>query len=260
MAGHFPFYAEKVAIVTGASKGIGAAIARQLGSAGAKLVLAARDRQALAAVAQELGPKAATFPTDLTEDEGPHTLTRFAVETFGRVDAAFNVIGGNRVGGITDLSAADWDDVHKLTLRSAFLCQQAQARQFIEQKAPGSIVNISSINSHTPMRRGVAYTTAKAGLDMLTKNAALELTKYGIRVNAVLPGLVATEGLQPYLDMPKILSGFMERIPMRRPALPEEIARPALFLGSDDASYITGACLVVDGGWMLNGYPDFSNM
>ncbi|HKK30192.1 MAG TPA: SDR family oxidoreductase, partial [Alphaproteobacteria bacterium] len=120
----------------------------------------------------------------------------------------------------------------------------------------GAIVNIASLNAHVPMFAGSAYVSAKAGCEALTKNGALEFADYGIRVNAVLPGLVQTPLTRRHFDNDAALAAFMERIPQRRPAQPEEIAAPACYLASEDATYVNGASLLVDGAWAVSGYPD----
>lgn len=129
---------------------------------------------------------------------------------------------------------------------------------YMKDNGGGAIVNVASLNAHVPMFYGAAYSSAKAGVEMLTKNAALELTQHGIRVNAILPGLVATPLTKDLTDQETIYEAYMERIPMGRPADPDEMAGPALFLVSDDASYENGTSLVVDGAWEVSGYPDLS--
>lgn len=125
------------------------------------------------------------------------------------------------------------------------------------QGTGGAIVNISSLNQLVPLYGSASYAAAKAGVGLLTQNAALELARYQIRVNAVLPGVTDTRPTQRS-KVPEIRRAYLERIPLGRIASPEEIARPALFLASQDARYITGVSLIVDGGWALTGYPDAS--
>ena len=126
----------------------------------------------------------------------------------------------------------------------------------IDQGRGGAIVNISSLNQIVPFPGASSYATAKAGVGMLTQNAALELAAHRIRVNAVLPGLTDTPSTTFIRETPPIREAYMQRIPAKRAAQPEEIAAPALFLASELATYITGASLLVDGGWALTGYPD----
>ena len=182
-------------------------------------------------------------------------LVDAAVERFGGLDCAFNVAGGARAAYLLDMAEADWDFTVDLCLKGVFLAMKHQARQMIRQGG-GSIVNVASLNAHVPMHGGSAYAAAKAGVEMLTKNGALEFAPDGIRVNAILPGLVQTPLTRRHFDNPDAYAAFVERIPLGRAAQPEEISGPALFLASDDASYVSGASLLVDGAWAVSGYPD----
>src|SRR5690606_1054834 len=179
-------------------------------------------------------------------------------ELHGGFDTIFNVVGGSNAGTLTDISFEDWDFTVRLNLYSAFIGTRLAARHFMAEKKNGSVVNIASLNSIVPMHFGVGYTAAKAGAVMLTKQAALELTEHGIRVNAVSPGLVATPLTAGLRQIPGVEEAYMERIPAGRAAEPEEIAAGALFLASDDASYISGENLVIDGAWQVTGYPNLS--
>lgn len=245
----------KCAVVTGAASGIGLAIARQLIGEGALVVGGDLNADLLAHVAKDLGPRFTGLTGDVTREADAEALVARAIERHGRLDCAFNVAGGNRAGYIVDLSEADWDFVIDLCLKGVFLGIKHQARQMIRQGG-GAIVNIASLNAHVPMFAGAAYATAKAGVEMLTRNAALEWADQGIRVNAVLPGLVETPLTRPHFQDPARLDAFKARIPMGRPAQPAEIAAPALFLASTEASYVSGASLLVDGAWATSGYPD----
>jgi NAD(P)-dependent dehydrogenase (short-subunit alcohol dehydrogenase family) len=242
-------FAGKVAVVTGAASGIGLAIAKRLLAEGAKVV--GVDHNACA----ELGSGFVAMEGDITKEETAERLTGTAVDRFGAVHVLFNVAGGARSGYIVDLAEADWDFTVDLCLKGVFLGMKHQARQMMRQ-GNGSIVNIASLNAHVPMHAGSAYVAAKAGVEMLSRNGALEFAEFGIRVNAILPGLVQTPLTQRHFDNPDALAAFEQRIPMGRPAQPEEIAAPALYLASDDASYVNGASLLVDGGWAVSGYPD----
>lgn len=246
---------DKAAIVTGAASGIGLAIARQLLAEGARVAGSDINGDLLASVGAELGAGFTGLAADVTREADAEALVALATEKFGRLDCAFNVAGGNRAGYIVDLSEADWDFVVNLCLKGVFLGMKHQARQMMRQGG-GAIVNIASLNAHVPMHAGAAYSTAKAGVEMLSRNGALEWADRGIRVNAVLPGLVETPLTRLHFQDPARLDAFKERIPMRRAAQPEEIAAPALFLASRDASYVSGASLLVDGAWSVGGYPD----
>lgn len=239
----------KVAVVTGGASGIGLAIARRLLAEGASV--AAGDLNPA-----DLGERSVCVTTDVTREADVENLVAQAVDRFGGVDLAFNVAGGSRPGYIVDLSAEDWDFTVDLCLKGVFLGMKHQARQMMRQGRGGAIVNIASLNAHVPMHAGSAYVSAKAGVELLSRNGALEFAEHGIRVNAILPGLVQTPLTRRHFDNPDALAAFNARIPMGRPAQPEEIAAPALFLASADASYISGASLLVDGAWAVSGYPD----
>ena len=245
----------KVAVVTGAASGIGLAIASRLVAEGAKVVGGDLVADRLASVGAALGSAFSGLAGDVTKEPDAEALVAHAMSRFGQIDLAFNVAGGNRAAYIVDQSEADWQFVIDLCLKGVFLGMKHQARQMMRQGG-GAIVNIASLNAHVPMHGGAAYSTAKAGVEMLTRNGALEWAERGIRVNAVLPGLVETPLTKPHFDDPARLSAFRGRIPFGRAAQPDEIAGPALFLASSDASYVSGASLLVDGAWAINGYPD----
>ncbi|WP_428538499.1 SDR family NAD(P)-dependent oxidoreductase [Rhodopila sp.] len=243
-------FAGKVAVVTGAASGIGLAIATRLLAEGARVV--GCDLQPI----EELGPGFVGIEADVTQESAAERLVGTAVDRFGAVHAAFNVAGGSRPGYIVDLAESDWDFTVDLCLKGVFLGMKHQARQMMRQAGAFSIVNIASLNAHVPMHAGSAYVAAKAGVEMLSRNGALEFAAFGIRVNAILPGLVQTPLTRRHFDNPDALAAFEQRIPMGRPAQPSEIAAPALYLASEDASYVNGASLLVDGAWAVSGYPD----
>jgi len=245
----------KVAIVTGAASGIGQAIARRLHAEGASVLGGDLNIEGLDALQTELSERFLPRAGDVTVEADVALMVEEASEHFGGLDHAFNVAGGNRAGYLLDLNEEDWDFTIDLCLKSVFLCVKHQARRMVSRKV-GSIVNVASLNAHVPMHAGAAYATAKAGVEMLTKNAALEFADLGLRVNAVLPGLVETPLTRRHFENPDALAAFVARIPQGRPAQPEEIAAPALYLASDDASYVNGSSLLVDGAWAVSGYPD----
>lgn len=199
-------FAGKVAVVTGAASGIGRAIAERLLAEGARVV--GSDLHPV-----ELGAGFIAIEADVTQETAAEALVATAVERFGAVHAAFNVAGGARSGYIVDLSESDWDFTVNLCLKGVFLGMKHQARQMMRQGA-GTIVNIASLNAHVPMHAGSAYVAAKAGVEMLSRNGALEFAEFGIRVNAILPGLVQTPLTRRHFDNPDALSAFEARIPM----------------------------------------------
>jgi NAD(P)-dependent dehydrogenase (short-subunit alcohol dehydrogenase family) len=154
------------------------------------------------------------------------------------------------------MTEEDWDFTVDLCLKGVFLALKHEARQLIGQGTGGAIVNIASLNSRLPMVFGAAYSSAKAGVVMLGQSGALELAEHGIRVTTVSPGLTATPLVAPMTSLPEVNAAFMDRIPLKRAASPEDIAATALFLASDEAAYVTGINVFVDGGWEQSGYPD----
>lgn len=249
-------FKEKVAIVTGGASGIGFSIAERLIKEGAKVVAADINKEQLAKMQDEFGSAFIGKETDVTNESEVEKLVAETLKQFGSLNYAFNVAGMNRPGQILDLTEEDWNFTVNLCLKGVFLSIKHEARAM--KNHGGAIINVSSLNAHVPMFAGSAYSSAKAGVEMLTKNAALELARYNIRVNAILPGLVDTPLTGRLVENQEIKNAFLERIPLGRVGKPSDIAGPALFLASDDANYISGASLLVDGAWAVSGYPDMS--
>lgn len=245
----------RVAAITGGASGIGLAIARRFVAEGGQVVANDIDPARVASLQAELGPHGLAMQGDVTREGDVAALFAAAAARTGRIDASFHVAGANRHGTIARMEEADWDFTVDLCLKGVMFAMKHAAQAMLKQ-GHGAMVNIASLNAHVPMHAGAAYSAAKAGVEMLTKNGALELTPAGIRVNAILPGLVQTPLTRRLFDTPAIHEAFMARIPQGRAAQPEEIAAPALFLASDDASYVSGASLLVDGAWAVSGYPD----
>lgn len=249
-------FAGKVAVVAGGASGIGLAMVRRLYAEGAAVVAGDINQAALDGLSADYPDRFAALRCDVTREADAVALVALAADRFGGLHVAFNVAGASRPGYIVDLAEDEWDFTVDLCLKGVFLGMKHQARQMMAQGTGGAIVNIASLNAHVPMHAGSAYVSAKAGVEALSKNGALEFAEHGIRVNAVLPGLVQTPLTRRHFDNPDALAAFVERIPMGRPAQPEEIAAPSLYLASDDASYVSGAALLVDGAWAVSGYPD----
>ncbi|WP_206601395.1 SDR family NAD(P)-dependent oxidoreductase [Indiicoccus explosivorum] len=247
----------KSAVVTGGASGIGYAIVQKLLEQGVSVAIGDLNEEKMKELEKGHGGKVIGVVTDVTKEEDAEELVRQAVGTFGGLDYAFNVAGASRPGTVTEQSEEDWDFTVNLCLKGVFLSQKHEAK-YMKEHGGGAIVNIASLNAHVPMFYGAAYSSAKAGVEMLTKNAALELAQYGIRVNAILPELVSTPLTKELTDVEAINAAYMDRIPMRRPAEPAEIAGPSVFLVSEEASYVNGASLLVDGAWAVSGYPDLS--
>lgn len=249
-------FQNKVAVVTGGVSGIGAQITRRLAAEGAKIVAVDINKDLVGSTTEVFGESVVGVQADVTDQAAYQAVIERAVSEFGGLDLLFNVAGGSKAAPLVMLTYADWDFTIRLNLHSVFLGTQLAAKQFLAQGAPGAIVNIASLNSLVPLQFGAGYSASKAAVVMLTKQAALELAEHGIRVNAVSPGLVDTPLTSAMMQAPAVLDAFLERIPMNRAAQPDEIAAAALFLASEDASYISGDNLVVDGAWTTSGYPD----
>ncbi|WP_067534981.1 SDR family NAD(P)-dependent oxidoreductase [Nocardia crassostreae] len=249
----------KVAVVTGAASGIGSAIATALIAEGAQVVGLDIDEPGLQKKSAELGDSFVPVVADVTVESQVESGIATAATRFSRLDIAFNVAGGSRIGAITDLAEADWDFTVDLVQKSVFLCTKHESR-LMRDTGGGAIVNISSLDGRIPMPVGSPYATGKAGVVMFTKNAALELAQHRIRVNAVLPGLVDTPLVAAIMGYEPAKQMFLDRIPLGAAATPEQIAAPCLFLASEDASYITGIDMVIDGGWELSNFPNLAKL
>lgn len=253
---HTDRYADKIAVVTGGASGIGRAIVTRLVAEGARVVAGDINEEGLASVQAELGDDVRTVTADVTRESDVEALVRTCVDAFGGVDLGFNVAGASRPALIVDLSEEDWDFTVDLCLKGVFFGIKHEARAMIAGGRHGAIVNIASLNSRVPMFFGAAYCASKAGVVGLGQTAALELAEHGIRVTTVSPGLTATPLTAGITDVPEATAAYMERIPLRRAAEPEDIAAAALFLASPDGAYVSGANLFVDGGWEQTTYPD----
>lgn len=253
-----PRFEGKTAVVTGAASGIGRAIARRFNEEGGTVIAGDIDEVGLRSLRDELGSRIDTVHCNVTNEDDVAALIERSADR--GLDAMFNVAGGNRPGLITDMTEADWDFTVALCLKSVFFGVKHAARLMTSADAPGAIVNIASLNSRVPMVFGAAYSAAKAGVASLTQSAAIELGEHGIRVSTVSPGLTETPLIGPMMSIPGAPEAFMQQIPLRRPAQPDDIAGAALFLASDDATYITGVNLFVDGGWEHTAYPDLRRL
>ncbi len=240
----------KVAVVTGASRGIGSAIASRFAAAGAAVVVHYRESEAdaekLATRLGETGARACAIGADLREADQVERLFRDAAKMIGDVDVLVNNAGSYPLHELVDAPPEEWKSVVETNLMSVHLATQAAARRLIARNAPGSIVNVASIEGLQPAPAHSHYVAAKSGVLAYTRSAALELGPHRIRVNAVSPGLIWREGIEE--AWPEGVASFTARAPLGRLGRPEEVAEACLFLASDRAAFITGANLVVDGG------------
>jgi NAD(P)-dependent dehydrogenase (short-subunit alcohol dehydrogenase family) len=250
-------FRDKVAIVTGGASGIGLSIARRFLLEGGRVVAGDLAIESLVALQRELGPDFIGVETDVRmESEVAHMIER-AVESFGSVDVGFNAAAFVEGQSIVEQTSEMWRGQLDVLLTGVFHCVKHEGRQMMSQEGGGSIVNISSVQAQVPAPGASAYCSAKAGVEMLTKAAAIEMAQNGIRVNAVAPGIVNTPLSARTGNMePHVVSQWIEHTPLRRVGQPEDIAAAALFLASHEASWITGTTLVVDGGAVMTAYPE----
>jgi NAD(P)-dependent dehydrogenase (short-subunit alcohol dehydrogenase family) len=246
--------AGKVAIVTGAARGIGLAVAQRFVAEGARVVLADRLAAEAATEAGRLGAAALAVPTDVGEAAQVRALVARAVEHFGRLDCMVSNAAVQAEIPFLDLTEEEFDRVIRVNLKGAFLCGQVAARHMVETGTRGAIINMSSVNAVVAHPVLVHYAASKGGIAMLTKGMAVALAPHGIRVNAIGPGTVNTPINANFFSMPGMVERFLMRTPLGRIAEADEIARVAVFLASDDASYVTGTTIYADGGRLaLNG-------
>jgi glucose 1-dehydrogenase len=239
----------RVALVTGADKGIGLAIAERLQRDGFALVFASRKRdEESAAVVERLseGGEVHWATGDLADPAVPERLVGEARDAFGRLDALVNNAGLTRAKPALELTVEDFDAIFAVDVRAAFLLSQEAAPLLREQA--GSIVNVTSVHEHVPRPGFLLYAAAKAALGMLTRGLALELASDGIRVNAVAPGVIATERNVE-------ADALRPEIPLGRAGTPEEVAALVSWLITDEASYMTGASVIIDGGAVQHVLP-----
>ena len=242
----------KVAIVTGATKGLGYGMAMGLAQAGADIVVVSRTAKDCEAVAQEIeamGRRALAAPTDVSNSASIQELVQKTVEKFGKVDILVNNAGTAVTKKAEDLSEEDWDWVLDINLKGVFLLAQEVGKVMIQQKR-GKIINISSIFGSVGDKAVLPYLASKGGVNQLTKGLALEWSKHNIQVNAVAPGYVLTPINEKELTQEKVYNYITGKIPMRRLGEAHEIAGAVIYLASEASNYVTGATIAVDGGWL----------
>ncbi|MDH3998560.1 MAG: 3-oxoacyl-[acyl-carrier-protein] reductase [Desulfuromonadales bacterium] len=242
---------DKVAIITGASRGIGRAVALALAAQGAKIVASARNLEALNALVAELkeqGAQAIAVAGDVAITADADKLVAEAVAAFGRVDILINNAGITRDGLLMRMKDEDWDAVLDTNLKGAFHCLRAVSKVMSKQRY-GRVINISSVVGEMGNPGQVNYCASKAGLLGLTKSAALELARRNITVNAITPGFIVTDMTEDLNDKAK--AALTERIPLGRLGESEDISHAVQYLASDQASYVTGQILRINGGMYM---------
>lgn len=235
----------RVAVITGASRGLGRAMAVALGRAGARLALVSRNSTPF----DQEGIEAASFACDVSREDQVGALEKAVIERFGTVDILINNAGVNVRKSVTDFTLEEWNRVIGTNLTGAFLMCRAFVPH-MKGKGYGRIVNMTSMMSHISLPGRTAYSASKAGLLGLTRALALELASEGITVVGISPGPFATEMNKPLLNDPQVNREFTTRIPVGHWGNPEDIGALALYLCSDAASFLTGTDIVIDGGWM----------
>jgi NAD(P)-dependent dehydrogenase (short-subunit alcohol dehydrogenase family) len=246
----------QVALVTGAGRGIGRALAIGLAEAGADVALFARTENDIDQVASEiraLGRQAYPFTVDVTSREQvEHAIDRLIDQT-GRIDILINNAGMNIRSQALAVTDEEWDKIMQTNLKSAFLCSQIVGGQMKEQ-GHGKIINIASVAGQVALRTGVVYAATKAAMIQMTKVLAIEWGKYGINVNGIGPWYFKTPLTEKLLADPVYLGEIIARTPLQRVGELEELVGPAVFLASDAANYVTGQTLFVDGGMTIYGF------
>ena len=241
----------RVAVISGASKGLGQAIALALGGAGAKLALVSRDETLLRAVAGEvraLGTDVEIFPADVSDEAQVARVERDVIARFGKVHILVNNAGVNIRKPMTEFTLAEWRTVLDTNLTGAFLFTRAFVPH-MKGQGYGRIINLTSMLSHVAIAGRTAYAASKSGLLGFTKALALELVSERITVNGISPGPFATEINRPILDNPEANAAFIAKIPAGRWGRVEEVGQLALYLCGEEAGFITGTDVLIDGGW-----------
>ena len=244
----------RVALVTGASRGIGEGMALALAGAGADLALVARTREALEAVAarvREMGRRALVVPADVSAVAEIQRMVDRVVGEYGRIDVLVNAAGVQRRKPILEVTEEDWEFVTSINLKAVYFCSQAVARQMIQQ-GKGKIINIASLTSSIGIANVSIYSATKGGVLSLTRTMAKEWSRHGINVNAIGPGYFHTELTRRLYDDPVLHQWVVDRTPMGRWGEIGDLLGTTVFLASDASDFITGELINVDGGWLAS--------
>jgi len=249
----------KVAIVTGGSSGIGKAIAKSYLDHGAKVAIMDVDEEGLQEIERELAKfkeKVLLIKGDITKIRDVEKAVDETVKKWKKIDILVNNAGVGTISSLIEMTEEEWDYVLDVNLKGMFLLTREAARVMIEQEE-GCIINISSINEEIPLAGEIHYCVSKGGVKMLTRTVALELAPYNIRVNAIAPGMTETALTEEILVIPELKNAVLHQIPLGRIGKPEDIAKVAVFLASQYASWVTGSTIYVDGGMHLIGEESY---
>ena len=239
----------KVAIVTGASRGLGKAIAIGLAKAGANVVVSdILDTTETVKEIKKLGREAIGIKTDVSNKAEVEAMVKQTVEKFGKIDILVNNAGIFRMSPAEGMKEEEWDKVIAVNLKGEFLCAQTVGKQMIKQKS-GKIINIASVAGLRAFSQSSAYNVSKAGVILLTKTLAVEWGKYNIQVNAICPGVFKTAMTEGLLKDESFMQTIKTRVPLGRCGEPEELVGTVIYLASKASDYMTGHALVIDGGW-----------
>ena len=256
--------AGRVALITGASRGIGRAIALRCAREGAAVAVnyitgpepvQGKDNRADATALVEdvrgAGGRALAVEADVSDGTAVQRMVEQIEAELGTVDVLVNNAGIETIIPFLEMTEQQYQRVLDVNLKGEWLCAQAVVKRLVAREMPGAIVNVASIQSGMALPGRSHYAPSKRGVEALTRNLAAELAPHHIRVNCINPGLIATDMTDWVMKDPQILPMVLNNIPLKRAGEPDEIARVAVFLASDDASYITGQCIYVDGGWIV---------
>ena len=249
----------RIAVVFGGGSGMGRAVAQRLSAEGAAIAVVDRDIDAATQTVATLKAAALAVAADVTSEEEVTRAIGNCVDRFGALDIAVNAAGIGISVALTEQSLEQWQRVHSINLAGLFLCCKHQARTMKTQPRGGVIINFISTNAEQPGEGLSAYCASKAGAAMLTRVAAMELAPHNIRVVGVGPGLTETPMVARLLALPDAHAEFIDNIPLGRPGKPEDVAALVAFLVSDEAGYITGDTIYVDGGALNKRYPSLAS-
>lgn len=255
-------FSQTIALITGAGSGIGRAIAIRLADEGAKVILVGRTKSKLESVANEINrtkriPMAEIFQADVTDEEDVQELADYVRVQFGDLHVLINNAGGSKKSKILDTKERDWDYVQSVNLRSVFLVSKMLGSLMVEKSKEETghnnraIVNIASLSGHQAGDQIPHYSAAKAGVINFTKALALELAPFGIRVNSISPGFIETPLIETGMQNEKFMKAVKRNTALGRVGKPDEIANVIAFVASEEASYMTGTDVLVDGGWLI---------